>query len=275
MTAEQPKPSTSSRRTDRGVLAIVRSLQAGELSAASLGTRERRQLVEHLTNDGLPVVEIADILKVSDRTVTRMRKKVREANAVDMTPRFTAQIVGMVLQQGEVNAARCRRVYADPKVDASTRVEAARACWQIHREMVQLLQSTGHVASVPRWGRDPLNSHVPSPDELEAQLREIQILTASTLVLTQPPPSSQHAPAGVQDDPAPAPAPTLSTIQPVATGTPDAKRDTTFTIIRSDSHAVTHPLTGETTRPECDIHAAVCKPVPEAPPPTATGELPP
>lgn len=161
---------------ERGVLALIRSIQASELKPSSLGMIERRNIVEHLTAEGFPVPEIADVLKVSERTVTRIRKRIRESNALNIDPHRTAQMAGMILQQAEVAAARFRRVASDSKVDASARTEAARSCWRTYRELIQTLQSLGYVgmAVAHPGARMPPQASEFNPEDLEAELTHIR-----------------------------------------------------------------------------------------------------
>jgi hypothetical protein len=124
---------------------MIRALQAGELAGTNLGVGDRRRCVEHLSAEGYVVPEIAEILKLSERTIARDREAIRAANSVARDPKLLGEMVGYLLRQAESSIARMKRLGRDRETPPEVRLNAERGCWTIAREAAQTLQSLGYL----------------------------------------------------------------------------------------------------------------------------------
>ncbi len=131
------------------MISLIRALQRGEVSGATLGIAERRRVVEHLTLEGYGVAEIAEVLKVVERTIHRDRQAVRAANALEVTPGLAGEVLGQLLAQAEAGAARLSRIARDSAAPAAARVEAERSAWQVRLEAFKAAQSVGFIPTAP------------------------------------------------------------------------------------------------------------------------------
>ncbi len=126
-------PEELSRESERSVLDLIRGLQAGSTSGASLTPGDRRRCVEHLSAEGYSAAEISEILKVSQRTIARDRTVIRQHNALERDPKLTAEMVGYLVQQAEQGVGRIRRVIRDSHTSPGVKIDGERACWLISR----------------------------------------------------------------------------------------------------------------------------------------------
>ena len=79
--------STDDETTDaQSVVALIRRLQNGQTSSQCVSVDDRQRCVEHLTVEGYSLVETAEILGVTERTIARDRGAIRRANAVERDP---------------------------------------------------------------------------------------------------------------------------------------------------------------------------------------------
>ena len=62
---------------ERSTLALLKQIQAGGVDPQCIGLADRRQIVSYLMGDGYATAEIAQILKVSDRSIDRDKKHSR------------------------------------------------------------------------------------------------------------------------------------------------------------------------------------------------------
>jgi len=127
------------------VLDTIRALQARKITGASLSQLDRRGCVEHLTTDGYSLAEIADILKVSERTIARDRKAIQETYAMDPDPKLVGQIVGRLAHEVEQCIARIRRAARDKDASPAHRIEAEHRCFEIFNGYVLRLQQLGYL----------------------------------------------------------------------------------------------------------------------------------
>lgn len=143
--APSATPASAPADTDRTVIAMIRALQGGELSGSNLGVGDRRRCVEHLSAEGYVVPEIAEILRVSERTIARDREAIKSANSVARDPKLVGEMVGHLLRQAEASVARMKRLGRDRETPPVVRLDAEKACWTVVRELTETLQSLGYL----------------------------------------------------------------------------------------------------------------------------------
>jgi transposase len=173
-----PDPS-SGEETARSPIALIRDLQSGALQARSLSKDSRRACIEHLAAEGWSIAEMAEVLKVSGRTVHRDVAAIREANAVEADERTTAVMVGRLLTQADHSIGRLRRIARERDCESAVRVEAERSAWTIMRELFETLQRVGYVPTAPQQLEAAvLHRHedAPSAAELEEQARRLLLI---------------------------------------------------------------------------------------------------
>ncbi len=153
-------PEEFPRESERSVLDLIRGLQSGSTSGASLTPGDRRRCVEHLSAEGYSAAEISDILKVSQRTIARDRTVIRQHNALERDPKLTAEMVGYLVQQAEQGVSRIRRVIRDSHTSPGVKIDGERACWLITKELVERLQSLGYLPTAATEIRGELTHHV-------------------------------------------------------------------------------------------------------------------
>ncbi len=110
---ENTTDSSTHNGNDRSVLSVIRDIQQGALAPRSLGVEDRRRCVEHLTGEGYSLAEIAEILKVTERTIARDRSAVRRSNAIECDEDLTGEMVGQLVKQADTTINRIRRVTRD------------------------------------------------------------------------------------------------------------------------------------------------------------------
>lgn len=133
----------------KSAIALLREIQSGKAAGSHLAAPDRQRVVEHLLMEGFGTQEIAEILKVADRTIQRDRLKIREQNAVRADPALVPVIVGQMMAQAEASASRLRRLARDKETPASARVEAEMASWAVTKGCVEKLMDLGYLPKAP------------------------------------------------------------------------------------------------------------------------------
>ena len=168
---------------DRSVLSLIRGIQNGSVEAGAIGIKERRLCVSHLTSEGYSVAEIAEILKASDRTITRDRATIRETNAINASPELTSQMVGSLLFEADTSIAKIRRATRSGDIAPATKIEGEKACWVITRDLVHCLQRLGFLPTAPQQFLGQLSHHIegvgaPGYEDLHAELSRLELIYA-------------------------------------------------------------------------------------------------
>jgi DNA-binding CsgD family transcriptional regulator len=163
----------------RTVLSLIRDLQAGRVAGSSLSTSDRRRVVEQLALEGYSVAEIAEILKVSERTIARDRAAVRATHALSPSPELVRESAGMLVRQAEAGIGRLRKLGRDRDVPAAVKVQAEMAAWAISKDVVSKLQSLGYLPTAATRIEATLDARVetdsaPSYGDLQQELDRLE-----------------------------------------------------------------------------------------------------
>ena len=137
----QPSDGDSGERT----LSLMQKIQAGTVDPKCIRPAERRLIVSYLMADGYSTAEMAQILKVSDRSIERDKKAIREANILAASPELVEQMVGRLVCEAELSIQRIRKAARDKKTPPTVRIDAEHRCYQIVSDMIASMRHLGHL----------------------------------------------------------------------------------------------------------------------------------
>lgn len=164
-------------------LELLAKVRAGTLSGKMLGATERQALVALLAADGLSGPEIAQILQVSDRTVERDRRDIRDRHALPRDPKLVEQMAGRILAEAELSIQRIRRTAREREVDPAVKIDAEHRCFQIVDSAVERLQKLGYLPTAAMRVQADIThqaADLPSAEDLEKQVAGLRELVSAT-----------------------------------------------------------------------------------------------
>ena len=171
-----PNPAPGDDANGRTV-SLLRKIESGAVNPTCIGVPERRQLVGFLMGgDGCSTAEISQILQVTDRTIERDKKAIRESNAIARDPRLVEQMVGRLCGEAELSIQRIRRAVRDKKVPPSVRVDAEHRCFEIVKGMIQQLQGLGYLPTATTKVEADLTHHLGELPDFGAMRAEVRRL---------------------------------------------------------------------------------------------------
>ena len=135
--------------------------------------------MEYLGNEGYSVGEIAEVLKISIRTIHRDREQIKAAHAVSFAPDMVEQQVGQLLQHADQAIQRLRRIAREKDCPHAARVEAIRGTWTVVKELTEKLQSLGYLPTAAHQIRADLTHHIdepPSFDQMQMEVARLELL---------------------------------------------------------------------------------------------------
>jgi len=183
-TQENPQPSDNTARdTEERTLSLLQKIQAGTVDPKCIRTTERRMIVSYLIADGYSTADIAQILKVSDRSIERDKKAIRETNALAADPELVEQMVGRLVCEAELSIQRIRKTARDKSTPQAVRIEAEYRCYQILSDMIGSLQRLGYLPiAAQRLQADFTHSigQIPDFTQMEAELQRLRQITGET-----------------------------------------------------------------------------------------------
>lgn len=181
-TQPSPTPTSAASAPQTGLgrsMELLGKVKAGTLPGDLLAPGDRQLLVILLSADGLSTAEIAQILKVSDRSVERDRRAIREGSAIPKDPKLVGQMVGRLMAEAELSVQRIRRVARERDVDPSVKVDAEHRCFQIVRDLVQSLQRVGYIPTVSQKVEADLTHHLgelPTLGDLQLEIDRLKLV---------------------------------------------------------------------------------------------------
>jgi len=183
-TQENRGPSDSTPRdTGERTLGLLQKIQAGTVDPKCVRPAERRLIVSYLMADGYSTADMAQILKVSDRSIERDKKAIREANALSADPELAEQMVGRLVYEAELSIQRIRKAARDKNTPPAVRIEAEHRCYQIESDLIASLQRLGYLPiATPRLQADFTHNIGQIPDfaQIQAEVQRLRQITGET-----------------------------------------------------------------------------------------------
>lgn len=171
---------------ERGVLRIIREIKAGVLAPGSLSKSERQDCVAHLSAvESFKNVEIAEILKVHPRTISRDLTEIAEANSLKPDPNLASILAGKLLVNAEQAILNIRRAVRDQGVPASVKVEAHHKAFDILDRYLARLQSMGYLPSAAHRIEADVRHHtgdLNSLSDVQAELNHLEAAKQDPLI---------------------------------------------------------------------------------------------
>jgi transposase len=163
-------------------IALIRDIQRGNLSPSSLSAEARQACVEHLSAEGYRPSEMAEIFKVTTRTIQRDLEAIRESHSVERSPILVGQTVGDIRRHAELAISKLMRFAGDPACPHAQRIEATRNAWTVRRELVESLQRLGYLPTVAQQMHADITHRAGLPDlrQLAGQVQELEQILAET-----------------------------------------------------------------------------------------------
>ena len=159
---------------------LLQQIRSGQMDASAIGRDDRRLLVAFLMADGYSTAEMAQLLKVSDRSIERDKQAIRQENALPQDPKLYEQMTGRLVGEAELVIQRIRRIVRDKKVQGSVRIDGEHRCYLILSDLVQSLQRLGYLPTASQRVEADLVHHVgelPDIEELSIELQRLRQLS--------------------------------------------------------------------------------------------------
>ncbi len=181
---ENPQPSDNTPcEAGERTLSLLQKIQAGTVDPKCIRPAERRLIVSYLMADGYATADMAQILKVSDRSIERDKKAIREANALAATPELVEQMVGRLRCEAELSIQRIRKAARDKETSPAVRIDAEHRCYQIVSDMTASMRHLGYLpTATSKLQADFTHNIGQIPDfaQMQAEVQRLRQITGET-----------------------------------------------------------------------------------------------
>jgi len=181
---KNPKPSKNGDSdNDERTLSLLQKIQAGTVDPKCIRPAERRLIVSYLMADGYATADMAQILKISDRSIERDKKTIREANALAASPELVEQMTGRLVCEAELSIQRIRKAARDKTTPQAVKVDAEHRCYQIVSDMIASMRHLGYLpTATSKLQADFTHNIGQIPDfaQMQAEVQRLRQITGET-----------------------------------------------------------------------------------------------
>jgi transposase-like protein len=161
----------------RPIVEVIRSIQQRSVDPKTLSKEDRILCVRYLLQEGVPISDIAAILKCDDRTVYRYQKLVRQQTALQHDPKFDGELAGQMVEECQASIARLTRIARDKDASRADKIAAELGISNVRDTMVRRLQSMGFISQTAHQISAHITHEVSEPPPLETVALELRRLT--------------------------------------------------------------------------------------------------
>lgn len=177
--------------TNNGEISAMQLLQeinSGITDPKLLNKQSRQQCVELLVAEGYTHFQIAQLLKCSEKTVSRDLKDIRGRNELTPKVEFAKQLIGEMFQKAMNHHNYLMRLARMKDASISEKMQSEFAAWKVLKELIQRLQSLGYLPSRPTevvgaFYHHSDDSEDNSPDAMRKMLMKIEQAAKDTGLL--------------------------------------------------------------------------------------------
>jgi hypothetical protein len=167
------------------ILAGLQKIKDGLLDPKAISKEDRQSYVEVLLGEEYTEVQIAEILKVSDKTIQRDIKDIREKNSLSPGVTQAKQIIGDFFKKAMLHHGRLVRLSREKGTSDENKIRAEFLSWTILKEMIAAMQSLGYLPLKPQEVVNDIYHHNEGGDsrtyeQLKQDLKDIERIARET-----------------------------------------------------------------------------------------------
>ncbi len=154
------------------ILTLLQEIQSGTVDPRDINKEIRQQVVETLTCEGSNVPQVAQILKVSDKTIRRDLFDIKDRNAFSPSVEEAKKLIGDMRMKAEAHRSYLMRLARIQNSSVSERSLAEYYSWKVTKELIEKLQSLGYLPLVPHKIAADIYHHDEDDAETLGELRD-------------------------------------------------------------------------------------------------------
>lgn len=158
-------------------LQILAQIRDGTLDPKKILPEIRQDCVEHLWHvEGQPTAVIAQLLKVSDKTIRRDKDDIRERNAKKLTPEDRLKLLNEFMQKWTASQENLQRLSRSQTGSIQEKAQAGYFAMKAIKEQIEILQSLGIFYEKPEQSEIDIHAHEEevNPAKLKEELARLE-----------------------------------------------------------------------------------------------------
>ena len=165
---------------ERAALKTIQDINSGLIDPNLLDKETRRECVAVLVGEGYTNPQIAQIMKRSEKTISRDMVDIRKKNALSPSVEFARETIGDLITKARIHASYLMRIAREKDSPASSRAGSEYLAWKVIKELVEKLQTLGYLPLKPQeitgelYHRIAVEEGGESLDDVKKMLSEIE-----------------------------------------------------------------------------------------------------
>jgi len=135
--------------SDKSAVQLLQEINSGQTNPRKLDKASRQQCVDFLKLEGYAHAQIAQVLKCSEKTVSRDMKDIQDRNKMKPNLPFVMEFTGDVFKKAMNHHSYLMRLARAKEASTADKIQAEFAAWKVIKELVERLQSLGYLPSRP------------------------------------------------------------------------------------------------------------------------------
>ena len=145
---------------EESVHSIIQKIKDGLLSIKNVGEEDRLECVDTLRFEGCTVSQIAQALKLSERTIKRYVAILKDSHALAVDENFQKQLLGDITQRVLNSSSYLIRLSRNKETPAQDKIHSEQTACGLLFDLVKLLQSTGDFSLRPQVIDADIHHHI-------------------------------------------------------------------------------------------------------------------
>jgi len=171
-------------------LKIIQDINSGVCDPRMLDKSMRQQCIELLIGEGYTYSQLAQLLKRSDKTISRDVQEIRRKNALTPSVEFAKETVGELVTKARMHASYLMRLARDRDSSTNHKATAEFLAWGVIKELVEKLQTLGFLPLKPQEISGDIYHHVlnkedDSYEDVKKMVSEVEAVAKETGTLSK------------------------------------------------------------------------------------------
>ncbi|MGA2775128.1 MAG: DeoR family transcriptional regulator [Candidatus Omnitrophota bacterium] len=182
-------PDDNHDHDEQPILSLIQQIKDGTLNPKTLPKEVRQSCVEFLDSEGcMQHAQIAQFLKITDRTVRRDLEEIDDRNALTLDIKQSKRVLANMSQKAMVHHSYLMRLARSPDATIGEKAQAEFLAWRVLKEFVEKMQSVGYLPQKPQELISDIYHHSEGGDsktyeQLKNDLQEIERVARETNTL--------------------------------------------------------------------------------------------
>lgn len=175
---------------EKPALKMIQDINSGLIDPNLLDKETRRECVAVLVGEGYTNPQISQIMKRSEKTISRDMIDIRKKNALSPSVEFARETVGEIISKARIHASYLMRIAREKDSPAASKASAEYLAWKVVKELTEKLQTLGYLPLKPQeisgelYHRIEVEEGGESLDDVKKMLCEIEKVAKETETYT-------------------------------------------------------------------------------------------